>query len=157
MFIEEKFILAHELVQHIGVGIGNISMLRKEYVSSGDYYTILKLGSCIYVNSESKKLPQQYRDAIRDNEFTSMRNKLPVSHVKLNINATQGLLTKGGMIDGIITISGKRFYVFKDEIVSRIGSHIPYILNYDETMNCKKNNQIIDYIKLTSNRYFVWY
>jgi len=157
VFIEDKFILCNELVNKMGIHPSNVSRLMKMFRETGDYYTIQKFDGCSVINRESKKLPRSFAEAIKNNEFTSMYNKLPVTHTKSYIGVTKSQLLKGGMIDGEITVAGKRLYVFKDEIVKLIGSHIPYVLDYNETIKCKDKGLIKDYIKMTSNRYFVWY
>jgi len=157
MFLNEKFILGNELVQQIGIHIANISMLRSKYVHGDDKYTIIKMNDCTFINTHANKLPRNIKDAVKEHEFTPMYNKLPATYVNTHIQATKRQLTKCGMIEDEVLVAGKRFYVFNDEVVERIGAHVPYILTHDETMSCKENNQIIDYIKMTNNRYFTWY
>jgi len=157
MFLPQKFILANELVQKMGIHIANISILRKEFESHDDVYTIQKLNNCNFINTQSHKLPKNIREGIEQNDFTDLTDKLPVTFVRAEYAATERDFVKSGIITDKIKIAGKPFYVFDPEFVSNVRGCVGYVLNHEDYLHCYSKSTIDGAIKMKNNKYFVWY
>jgi hypothetical protein len=157
MFLHEKYILGNELVQKMGIAIANISMMRKKFEHDDDLYSVQKMNNCTFINKRARNLPNYIKEGIRNNTFTDMSDKLPVTYVKSEFQATEIQFKNAGIITGTVTISGKHFYVFSPDFVARVKNCVPYILNEAETNQARREGNIIDAIKLSNDRYFTWY
>lgn len=156
MFLHKKYILANELVQKMGIHIANISMFSKQF-EDNDYGHIIKMNNCTFINTQSPHLPNNLEAGILKNNFTDMSDKLPVTWVKDEYEVTERELLKSGIIYGVVTVAGKKFFHFKPDFVKKMYRKIGYILDEAETMECHKNGDILGYIKLSKNKYFTWY
>jgi hypothetical protein len=157
VFLNKNYILANELVEKMGIHIANISMLRSHLEEvDDDISTIRKMGNCNFIKKNSLKLPKNIREGIYSNTFADVSNKLPCSWVKTEYEISDSELKKSGVVENVVTISGKKFYVFKDDFVKTTRNKIVYVLNEQETMDCYKKGQIDGYIK-AGKRYITWY
>lgn len=157
MFLEKKFILANELVEKMDIHIANISMLRQQFEDNDDFYSIVKMNNCSFINTRARNLPNNIRVGIYSNTFTDMSDKLPCTWVKSEYDVTERELFKSGIVVDKIKISGKQLYVFNKEFVNTMKHKIGYVLDAKECQECHRNGQIDGFIELGKNKFFTWY
>jgi len=157
MFLERKYILSNELVEKMGIHIANISMLRNSFEQNDDYYSIVKMNNCSFINTKAKNLPRNIRDGISSNTFTDMSDKLPCTYTRTEYEVTEKELFRAGIVIDKVRVCGKDLYVFDHEFIKKMKGCIGYVLDEEETLQCFRNKEIIGYIKLAKNKYWVWY
>jgi len=157
MFLGKKYILANELTKAKGMHIANISILKKAFADNEGMF--ISMNNCTFINSESTELPNNIKNAIAkfSGTFTDMSNKLPCTWVGREYGCTERELMRTGIVTEKVKISGKNFYVFNDEFVSKMQHKVGYILNREEAEKCMANKQILGYDKLGHNKFFTWY
>jgi hypothetical protein len=156
MFLNKKYILANELVEKMGIHIANISMLAKQF-EDNDYGHVIKMNNCTFINSESRQLPHNIEVGLFAHKYTDISNKLPCTFVKSEFEVTEREWFKSGIVTDKVTIAGKKFYVFNDNFVKTMKRKVPYVLDSKETNECMAKGQIEGSIKLSKNKFFVWY
>jgi hypothetical protein len=155
MFLNKKYILANELVQKMNIHIANISMLLKSYSEESDAF--IKLNNCTFINTSNVLLPHNIKNGIATNSFTDITDKLPCSWFRTEFEVSDKELFGSGIAKDKIRIAGKEFFVFDQNFVSTMHRKIGYILTEQETKMCLMKKQILGSIKLSKNKYFVWY
>lgn len=157
MFLNKNFVLANELVKHMGIHIANISMLRQAFEDNNDFYNIQKLNSCTVINSKARGLPNNIKSGLSTGTFTDLSDKLPCTYVRNEYGVTERELMSSGIVTGIVSVSGKDFYVFSPEFVKNLKNRMCYVLDEQETQECAAKGQIIGSIELSKNKFIVWY
>jgi len=160
MFLNHNYVLASELVKEMGIQLHSICMLRKEYRESDDTYTIRTMNNCMFLNSKSHKIPNNFKKGMQEHkhELTTLTNKLPASWMNSEFGISEANLYKANIIvDKIVLAGTRRFYVFEENFVQKVTGNIPYILTEKEAHECMAKSEIKGYIKVSRNKYFTWY
>ena len=154
VFLDKKYILANELVEKMNISMSFISKLSK-YLENES--VMKKLNNCTFIDTTSNKLPKNIKNALKKYTFTDISNKLPFTYFRDEFGLTESELKNSGIINDVIVIAGKKFYVFSNEFIANTKNCIGYILNEKETFDCYNRNLINGYIQVTKKKYFVWY
>ena len=157
MFLSKNFVLANELVEHMGIHIANISMLRQTFEDNNDFYNIQKLSNCVIINSQARALPNNIRVGLSTGKFTDLSDKLPRAYVREEYDATERELTESGIVIDRVKICNKDFYVFNQEFVKTMNGCVGCVLDADETKKYTALGKIDGSIELSKNKYFTWY
>jgi hypothetical protein len=157
MKIDKKYILANELTQKMNIHIANISNIKQELEEAGDFESIIKMNNCSFIDTTCKELPKFIKQAILKYNFTDVSNKLPCTFAREELGVTDRELKTSGIITGVEEIAGKKFYVFNEEFLNKIEKKVTYILDKYETEDCSNKKEIDGFIKLTKNKFLVWY
>lgn len=161
MFLSKDYVLGNELIEKMGIKIGNVSVAHKELEEVGNETDIIKLNNCSFLNKNSTMLPKNLTQGLNQYEFTDISKMLPMSYVleefKLNKAMLEKLLLESPIFQEKIKISGKNFIKFSDEFINNVSSAIIYVLNEQEKEECLKDESIDGFLKLGSNKYLTWY
>lgn len=157
MFLENNYILSNELVQKMNIHIANISMLKQDLENNGNVEDIIKMNNCTFINKNSRYLPKNIRIGILQNDFTDISDKLPCTYALEIFECNNKEITTSGIVKEKISIAGKNFYVFTQKFIDTIQGKVVNVLDYDDTMDCYRDKQIDEYIRLSKNKFITWY
>lgn len=157
MFLNKHFVLANELVEHMGIHIANISMLRQAFEYNDDFYNIQKMNNCTLINSKARALPNNIKVGLSTGKFTDLSDKLPCTYVREEYGVTERELFSSGIVTSKVKVSDKDFYVFNPEFVKNLQNRMGYVLDAQETKECQASGQINGSIEISKNKFFVWY
>lgn len=162
MFLSDSYVIANELCEYLGIEQSSVSIYRKQRERANDYLSIVRLSGTSFVNLDSLNLPSQLKVPKEKRNFTSLRNKLPVSYLRdFHELRETDLKALGGEK---ISAFKSNFWVFEDSFLQKVIPKYPnvtrtitYVLPKIESAELLQKGKINGIIPLSSHRDFVWY
>ena len=150
----EDYVLGSELAEKGNFHIANISMLLNErnMVEGEDY---LKFGGITLVNKETNKLPKYIGVLMFRKDNLDLSEYVPYTYMKETLENTIKLVSDKYTEEKFY---GKKFIKPEGELkVLLYPKIVKTVVDIDEIEELERDNLIEGKLKLSKNKYLVWY
>lgn len=157
MFLDNGYVLGSELAEVGKFHLANISMYIKEEHDRGNFDDVKKLGKATYINKDAVNLPKYFIKNL--NKCSCIDNMLPVTYLtkELGVKYSNLKIALSNYIIKEVRVGTDDLIEFSDEFVNLFKGKVHYTLSNKECNECLNKKLIDGFIKLTKNRFLVWY
>jgi len=141
------------------IHIANFSMFVSDIERRNIKDTVLRIGTCTFLNSKSEYLPNNFYKIIYKfkDEFTDFSDKVVIPVFVKEFNCPEKDMLKMPFNPRPVTVQGKRFMQFDKEFFDLFQDKVVTNINQKDYIECKENGDIDGGFKLSNDNYLVWY